>query len=218
LTDEHVPSEHADTAAASRAATVPKRGGLRFLRDLVIIVVVALLASFLVKAYLVRSFYIPSASMQNTLLIGDRVLVNELVPGVVPLQRGDVVVFQDPGSWLGMGQGDDLIKRVIGLPGDTVSCCDAQGRLSVNGHPVDEPYVVLEPGSDRVAGEDFEVTVPAGRLWVMGDNRYDSADSRVHGTVPVDDVVGRAFLTTWPVSRWKVLSRYGDEWDQVPSP
>jgi signal peptidase I len=217
LTDEHVPSEHADTAAAA-GATVPKRGGLRFLRDLVIIVVVALLASFLVKTYLVRSFYIPSASMQNTLLIGDRVLVNELVPGVVPLQRGDVVVFQDPGSWLGMGQGDDLIKRVIGLPGDTVSCCDAQGRLSVNGHPVDEPYVVLEPGSDRVAGEDFEVTVPAGRLWVMGDNRYDSADSRVHGTVPVDDVVGRAFLTTWPVSRWTVLSRYGDEWDQVPSP
>ncbi|MBT1675240.1 signal peptidase I [Curtobacterium aurantiacum] len=213
MSDTHAPADD----ATHHAETEPKRGGLRFLRDLVIIVVVALLASFLVKAYLVRSFYIPSASMQNTLLIGDRVLVNELVPGVVPLQRGDVVVFEDPGGWLGMGQGDDLIKRVIGLPGDTVSCCDAQGRLSVNGHAVDEPYVVHEPGSDRVAAEDFEVTVPKGRIWVMGDNRYDSADSRVHGTVPVDDVVGRAFVTTWPISRWTVLSRYGDEWDRVPS-
>ncbi|PZF13104.1 signal peptidase I [Curtobacterium sp. MCLR17_034] len=212
------PHAHTGPASEPTAADEPKRGGLRFLRDLVIIVVVALLASFLVKAYLVRSFYIPSASMQNTLLVGDRVLVNELVPGVVPLQRGDVVVFQDPGGWLGMGQGDDLIKRVIGLPGDTVSCCDAQGRLSVNGHAVDEPYVVLERGSDRVAGKDFEITVPKGRIWVMGDNRYDSADSRVHGTVPVDDVVGRAFVTTWPISRWSVLSRYGDEWDRVPAP
>jgi signal peptidase I len=200
--------------------TVPvrKRPGWKFLRDLVIIVVAALLASFLVKAYLVRSFYIPSASMENTLLIGDRVLVNELVPGVVPVRRGDVVVFQDPGGWLGPGQGDDLIKRVIGLPGDTVSCCDTQGRLSVNGHPVDESYVVLQPGSDRVSLQDFSVTVPTGQLWVMGDNRYESADSRAHGTVPVSDVVGRAFLTTWPVSRWTVLSRHADVWDGVPDP
>jgi len=184
----------------------------------VIIVVVALLASFLVKAYLVRSFFIPSGSMEDTLLVGDRVLVNELVPGVVPLQRGDVVVFRDPGGWLGTGQGDDLIKRVIGLPGDTVSCCDTQGRLSVNEHAVDESYVVLQSGSDRVSLQDFSVTVPKGRLWVMGDNRYDSADSRAHGTVPVSDVVGRAFLTTWPVSRWTVLSRHGDVWDRVPDP
>ncbi|SDQ28437.1 signal peptidase I [Curtobacterium sp. UNCCL20] len=201
-------------AGAPRAG----RQGGKFLRDVVIIVVAAVLASFLVKAYLVRSFYIPSASMENTLLIGDRVLVNELVPGAVPVQRGDVVVFQDPGGWLTAGQGDDLIKRVIGMPGDTVSCCDAQGRLSVNGHPVDESYVVLPPGTDRVAMDDFSVTVPKGRLWVMGDNRYDSADSRAHGTVPVSDVVGRAFLTTWPASRWTVLSRHGDVWDGVPDP
>jgi signal peptidase I len=195
-----------------------RRAGWKFLRDLAIIVVAALLASFLVKSYLVRSFFIPSPSMENTLLIGDRVLVNELVPGVVPVQRGDVVVFQDPGGWLGPAQGEDLIKRVIGLPGDTVSCCDAQGRLSVNGHAVDESYVVLQPGSDRVARTDFSVTVPQGRLWVMGDNRYDSADSRMHGTVPVSDVVGRAFITTWPVSRWSVLSRHGEVWDAVPDP
>ena len=207
-----VPKTPAHGGEASR------RPGRRFLRDVAIIVVAAVLASFLVKAYLVRSFYIPSESMENTLLVGDRVLVNELVPGVVPVQRGDVVVFSDPGGWLTAAQGDDLIKRVIGLPGDTVSCCDAQGRLSVNGHPVDESYVVLAPGSDRVSAEDFSVTVPTGRLWVMGDNRYDSADSRVHGTVPVADVVGRAFLTTWPVSRWTVLSRHGDVWDGVPDP
>ncbi|MEN0103930.1 MAG: signal peptidase I [Curtobacterium sp.] len=200
----------------SETSTKRKRPGWKFLRDLVIIVVAALLASFLVKAYLVRSFYIPSASMENTLLVGDRVLVNELVPKAVGLQRGDVVVFQDPGGWLGPGMGDDLIKRVIGLPGDTVSCCDADGRLQVNGHAVDEPYVVLQSGSNRVSGQDFTEKVPAGQIWVMGDNRYDSADSRVHGTVPESDVVGRAFVITWPANRWSVLSRYGDEWDQVP--
>ncbi|SBN62304.1 signal peptidase I [Curtobacterium sp. 9128] len=200
----------------SETSTERKRPGWKFLRDLVIIVVAALLASFLVKAYLVRSFYIPSASMENTLLVGDRVLVNELVPKAVGLQRGDVVVFQDPGGWLGPGMGDDLIKRVIGLPGDTVSCCDADGRLQVNGHAVDEPYVVLRSGSNRVSGQDFTEKVPAGQIWVMGDNRYDSADSRVHGTVPESDVVGRAFVITWPANRWSVLSRYGDEWDQVP--
>jgi signal peptidase I len=144
--------------------------------------------------------------------------VNELVPHPVALQRGDVVVFQDPGGWLGPGMGDDLIKRVIGLPGDTVSCCDTQGRLQVNGHAVDEPYVLLQSGSDRVSGDDFSETVPAGQIWVMGDNRYDSADSRVHGTVPESDVVGRAFVITWPANRWSLLSRYGDEWDAVPDP
>ena len=205
--------------SGSRGGSGPRgRSGWRFLRDLAIIVVAALLVSFVVKAYLVRSFWIPSASMENTLLIGDRVLVNELVPDVVGLHRGDVVVFRDPGGWLGPVGDGDLIKRVIGLPGDTVSCCDTQGRLSVNGHAVDEPYVVREAGSDRVSAEDFSVTVPAGRIWVMGDNRYDSADSRVHGAVPESDVVGRAFVTLWPLSRWGVLSRYADVWDAVPDP
>ncbi|KTR50402.1 signal peptidase I [Curtobacterium oceanosedimentum] len=207
-------SEPTDESRAGR----PSRSGWRFLRDLAVIVVVALLASFLVKAYLVRAFSIPSGSMERTLLIGDNVLVNELVPSVVPLRRGDVVVFRDPGGWLTAEQGDDLIKRVIGLPGDHVSCCDAQGRLSVNGHAVDEPYVVRPADVDRVSAEDFDVTVPAGRIWVMGDNRYESADSRIHGTVPMADVVGRAFVVTWPVTRWGVLGRYDDEWDAVPDP
>ncbi|MFJ5143960.1 signal peptidase I [Curtobacterium sp. NPDC088465] len=207
-------SEQTDEPRAGR----PVRSGWRFVRDLAVIVVVALLASFLVKAYLVRAFSIPSGSMERTLLIGDNVLVNELVPGVAPLRRGDVVVFRDPGDWLTSEQGDDLIKRVIGLPGDRVSCCDAEGRLSVNGHAVDEPYVVRPSDVDRVSAEDFDVTVPAGRIWVMGDNRYESADSRIHGTVPMADVVGRAFVVTWPVTRWSVLGRYGEEWDAVPDP
>ena len=213
MSDTHADAgPHAEPAPESE----PKRGGLRFLRDLVIIVVVALLASFLVKAYLVRSFYIPSASMQNTLLVGDRVLVNELVPGVVPLQRGDVVVFQDPGGWLGMGQGDDLIKRVIGLPGDTVECCNDFGQMSVNGVPLDEPYVNLPPGETRVSADDFSVTVPADSLWVMGDNRYNSKDSRYNGAtpskgfVPMSDVVGRAFVISWPTDRWTWLGDYPD--------
>jgi signal peptidase I len=204
-----------DAATPSRTSG---RQGWKFLRDLAIIVVAALLASFLVKTFVVRSFYIPSQSMEHTLLVGDHLLVNELVPGVAPLRRGDVVVFDDPGGWLGPGQGNDLIKRVIGLPGDTVSCCDAQGRLSVNGHPVDEPYVQLPAGTDAVSGTSFRVTVPAGRLWVMGDNRYDSADSRVHGYVRMRDVVGRAFVITWPVDRWAVISRHADSWDAVPDP
>jgi signal peptidase I len=199
-------------------ATVRRGGGLRLLRDIAIIVVAALVASFVVKTYFVRSFYIPSASMENTLLIGDRVIVNELVGSAFPVKRGDVVVFKDPGEWLVPGEGNDLIKRVIGLPGDKVSCCGTTGELSVNGHAVKEPYVVLQPGSDRVSGTDFSVTVPKGDLWVMGDNRYNSADSRIHGFVPESDVVGRAFVITWPVSRWGLLSRYPAEWNAVPNP
>ncbi|WP_066522431.1 signal peptidase I [Curtobacterium ammoniigenes] len=204
---------------ASSGQTARRRGGsLRLLRDIAIIIVAALIASFLVRSYLVRSFYIPSASMENTLLIGDRVVVNELVPGVVPLQRGDVIVFKDPGGWLSAGEGNDLIKRVIGLPGDHVSCCGTTGQLSVNGHTVPEPYVVVPAGTNRVSSTNFQVTVPQGKLWVMGDNRYDSADSRMHGFVPVSDVVGRAFVITWPVSRWNLLSRYPASWDAVPKP
>lgn len=204
---------------ASSGRTAPRRGGsLRLLRDIAIIIVAALIASFLVRTYLVRSFYIPSASMENTLLIGDRIVVNELVPGVVPLQRGDVVVFKDPGGWLSAGEGSDLIKRVIGLPGDHVSCCGTNGELSVNGHPVPEPYVVIPAGTNRVSSTNFQVTVPKGKLWVMGDNRYDSADSRMHGFVPESNVVGRAFVITWPVQRWRFLSRYPSSWDPVPNP
>jgi signal peptidase I len=227
----------------------PHRGAVGFLRDLVVIVVVAVLASFLIKTFLIRSFYIPSESMQNTLQVGDRILVNELVPGLIPLQRGDVVVFKDPGDWLegdtvqapsnpiaaagdwvlslfGLSTqdaNDHLVKRVIGLPGDHVVCCNALGQISINGTPIDEPYVVKQAGSSAVSGVPFDRTVPAGELFVLGDNRYNSEDSRFHadtrtkGFVPIKDVVGRAFVVSWPLSHWSWLSDYPDTFAGVHS-
>jgi len=213
---------------------VRRRSGLRFLRDILIIVVVALLASFLIKTFLVRSFYIPSGSMQNTLQIDDRILVNELAPKLVPLANGDVVVFEDPGGWLpaavddttplesvlsvvGLAASDSdnhLIKRVIGMPGDTVSCCDPFGHLMLNGVPLEEPYAVLPSTGSAAAPATFEVVVPDGMIWVMGDNRYNSKDSVFHrdeaggGFVPMANVVGTAFVINWPANRWSFLGNY----------
>ncbi|WP_052460745.1 signal peptidase I [Microbacterium gorillae] len=179
--------------------------------------------------------------MSDTLEVNDRVLVNELVPKTVDLERGDIVVFRDPGSWLGvapatpptpaewfldlvgLGASDSdeyLIKRVIGLPGDHVVCCSA-GHLTINGVEIDEPYLREAGPASEVA---FDVTVPAGHLWVMGDNRNESADSRAHmgtpggGFVPISDVVGRAFVITWPVERWSLLSDHPDVFADVPKP
>ncbi|WP_240978360.1 signal peptidase I [Planctomonas sp. JC2975] len=217
-----------------------------FLRDLAIIVVVALLASFLIKTFLVRSFYIPSGSMENTLQINDLILVNELEPGLVPIHRGDVVVFTDPGGWLPASQekpntnpiewalsliglaapdsDDHLVKRVIGLPGDRVTCCNALGQLTVNGSPLVEPYAVIPAGDTDAGAVHFDVTVPKGELWVMGDNRYDSQDSSLnqnlpgHGFVPESDVVGRAIIVSWPVSHWSWLSDYPNTFRAVSAP
>ena len=231
-----------ETTADARPRRSAKRTTWKtLLRDVLVIFVVALLASFLIKTFIARSFYVPSGSMLNTLQINDRIIVNELQPSVFPLQRGDVVVFKDPGGWLppvapkasnpiadgigavldfvGLGASDSdqhLVKRLIGLPGDTVSCCNALGQLSVNGVPLKEPYVLLPAGVDSVSEKEFSVTVPKGSVWVMGDNRYNSADSRYHmddpgkGFVPLSDVVGRAFVISWPVNHWTWLSDYPD--------
>lgn len=208
-------------------------------RDVAIVVVAALAVSFLIKTFVVRSFHIPTSSMENTLAIDDRVIVNQLTPGVFPLERGDIVVFADPGGWLpsGLAAEDDpltklfdwvggwfgvppssseqhLIKRVIGLPGDRVACCDALGAMTVNGVPLDEPYLTLPEGTTLVSGTPFDVEVPEGTLWVMGDNRYNSADSRANrdkpseGFVPISLVVGRAIVISWPVERWTWLDNY----------
>jgi len=208
------------------------RGAGAFLRDLVVIVVVAVVASFLIKTFLVRSFYIPSESMENTLLVNDRILVDELVPGVIPLQRGDVVVFKDPGGWLestvappqgaiataadqllslvglsAQDANDHLIKRVIGLPGDHVKCCNALGQISVNGVPIDETsYVKLQPGQSAPQPVPFNVVVPKDSLWVLGDNREHSGDSSWNflkkggdaGFVPTKNVVGHVVgVVSW---------------------
>lgn len=204
-----------------------------FIVELPFLVVFALFLAFLIKTFLVQAFYIPSGSMQNTLAIGDRVLVNRASQwlGGQP-QRGQVVVFQDPGGWLGPEEtptssnwltksltfvgvlpqdNGDLIKRVIGVGGDHVVCCNAQGRITVNGVPLNETY--LYPGDQPSSGPygTFEITVPQGRLWVMGDHRSVSEDSRAHqqlsggGTIPVSAVVGRADLIIWPLGHWGTL-------------
>ncbi|WP_310742371.1 MULTISPECIES: signal peptidase I [unclassified Microbispora] len=164
-------------------------------------VVVALL----VHAFLLQSFYIPSESMQNTLLVDDYVVVNKLAYKLGPVERGDIVVFK---GW----DGEDTIKRVIGVGGDHVKCCDAKRRITVNGTPLDEENKYLYPGV-YPSGREFDVKVPKGRLWLMGDHRNNSADSRSNmedghqGTVSEDDVIGRAFLRYWPLNRISFLSR-----------
>jgi signal peptidase I len=202
-----------------------------FLVELPFLVIFALFLAFLIKTFLVQAFYIPSGSMQNTLAIGDRVLVNRAAVwlGSQP-QRGEIVVFQDPGGWLsdepstdtnivskglsfvGILPADngDLIKRVIGVGGDRVVCCNAQGDITVNGVALSESSYLFPGDSPDSNGSPFDITVPQGRLWVMGDHRSVSLDSRAHqdlngGTIPVSAVVGRADVIVWPVSQWATL-------------
>ena len=205
-------------------------------KEIVIVVVLALALATIVRVFLFQAFLIPSGSMENTLLVGDRVLVSKLTTRFGEVQRGDVVVFRDPGGWLGPPvPGPDgvrgvlsdalefvgvlpsdaeghLIKRVIGVEGDEVACCDDNGRLTVNGVAVDET-ALLKPGVEP-STQDFDVTVPTGSLWVMGDNRSNSGDSRVHGAVPLGDVVGRTFAVVWPPDRWSGVGR-PDTYDAV---
>lgn len=166
----------------------------------------ALLVAFVVKTFLVQAFWIPSPSMAETLVKGDRVLVNKLADDVTEIHRGDVVVFKRPEDGSAghqEGQIEDLIKRVVGLPGDVVESRD--GVVYVNDRRLDEPY--LEPGlRTEVNGQDMEpVTVPEGHVLVMGDNRVNSHDSRAFGPVPGDNIVGRAFLRVWPLSHFGQL-------------
>ena len=203
-------------------------------RELPILVIIAVGLALLIKTFLVQAFYIPSGSMENTLRIGDRVLVNKVVYHLRSIHRGDIVVFNGLDSfspeitvtaptnpvakaaeWVAGLFGfappseKDFIKRVIGIPGDRVACCDVQGRVTVNGVPLDEKSY-LYPG-DSPSDVPFNITVPAGRLWVMGDHRSASADSRSHlgdpggGTVPANKVIGRAFVIIWPISHAAIL-------------
>jgi len=203
-----------------------------FWREFPILVVVALLLAVVIKTYAIQAFFIPSGSMENTLEINDRVLVNKLVYDVRGIHRGDIVVFNGDGSWdpgtpprdtnfvvkfgqgfasmFGFGHpGDILIKRVIGLPGDKVACCDARGRVTVNGVPLTEQsYLYPDDAPSEIR---FNIVVQPGRLWVMGDHRLISDDSRNHlgepggGTIPENAVIGRAFVIIWPISRWRIL-------------
>lgn len=225
-------------------APAPRRGG--WIRETAIVMVSALVLSILIKTFLAQAFFIPSGSMEDTLAVGDRVMVNKLVPGPFELDRGDIVVFVDPGGWLGplapdtrpawqqsltslftwigllpQDAGHHLIKRVIGVGGDRVTCCTQDGRLSVNGEPVTEPY--LKPGTSP-SDVPFDVVVPPGHVWVMGDNRSNSEDSRAHlgepggGMVPVENIVGRAFVLLWPPDRITLLNGGEASFARVPAP
>ena len=201
----------------------------RWLKEIAIVVVIAVALSFVVKTFLFRPFFIPSPSMEQTLLVGDRIFANQIGPNFTGYQRGDIVVFKDTQGWLpqetktapnivesalvfiGLApdpSNDYLIKRIIGVPGDRVSCCDAQGRISINGKAVDESYAVPTPPEALVP---FDVQVPADEYWVMGDNRPDSADSRFHPDAPLKgfiarkDIVGTASVIAWPLNRIRVL-------------
>ena len=211
---------------------MPKKGSL--LREVPIIVVSALVVSVVIKTFFLHFFFIPSGSMENTLQVGDRIAVNKLATFWSDIRRGEAVVFRDPGNWLGapydppmnpalktIKKGLEtvgilpnpstqyLIKRVVGVGGDHVVCCDKQGRLQVNGVSVNEPYIYA---GNKPSETNFDITVPKGFIWVMGDHRAASADSRFHtsdvnkGMVPLKDVEGRATFVVWPFNHIKFLS------------
>lgn len=199
---------------------------LGFLGEMPALIAVALVVSILVKTFLVQFFYIPSGSMENTLRVNDRVAVNKLANFFGEIKRGEVVVFRDPANWLPeqtasssgiLGKAKSalefvgvlpdpakqyLIKRVIGVGGDHVVCCDKSGNLQVNGTSIKEPYIYQ---GDKPSDNTFDVTVPKGFIWVMGDHRGASADSRFHtddphkGMVPLSNVTGRAVFILWPI-------------------
>ncbi|MFD7645393.1 signal peptidase I [Kitasatospora sp. NPDC059795] len=227
-------AEEGDSESSGRAKKAPKQRS--FWKELPILVGIALILALVIKTFFVQAFSIPSGSMENTLQVGDRVLVDKLTPwfGSEP-ERGEVVVFKDPGGWLNdepaqrssnsfvrgiqdvfsfiglMPSSDekDLIKRVIAVGGDTVEC-QGSGPVKVNGLALDEPYIFA--GNTPCGEKPFgPVKVPDGRIWVMGDHRANSLDSRYHmdqpggGTVPVGNVVGRAFVVAWPIGDWATL-------------
>ena len=208
-----------------------RKGSL--LREFPVLLAVALAVSLLIKTFLVQFFYIPSGSMENTLQINDRVAVNKIPFISSSINRGDVVVFRDPDNWLPTAEDTTsnrylrlvreglvavgilpnpakqyLVKRVIGVAGDTVKCCSKDGRLIINGKAVDEPYIFA---GNKPSDTEFSVTVPEGKVWVMGDHRNASADSRYHmedinkGFVPVSKVAGRVFAVIWPVKNATII-------------
>ncbi|MFT3799308.1 signal peptidase I [Microbacterium sp.] len=238
-----------DSAAGLTTDTPRRRGVWPLVRDVLIIVGVAIVVSLVVKTFLIRSFYIPSGSMEQTLLKNDRILVDEFTPRFSGYERGDIVVFRDPGGWLPVSSStpnqsvlvqaadwalslvgitasdsdEHLIKRIIGVGGDHVVCCNALGQITVNGTPIDESaYWSLDAGQTAPTEKAFDVVVPEGSLWVLGDNRDHSRDSRYNmdqpsgGFVPLDNVVGRAFLITWPLTRFGLLDSHHEVFDGVP--
>lgn len=250
-----IPSNRADDGDTFAGEQWPRRERRRGRRksmplwqELPLLLVVAFCLAVLIRTFLMQAFYIPSGSMEDTLLVGDRVLVNKVVYEFRDPQRGEVIVFKGPENWtaienrvdpgagffskLGRTVGDligisqpgekDFIKRVIGVPGDEVSCCDSEGRIYVNGVAIDEPYVSRnstrgQPSPKNCGTRDFApVKVDPGMIFVLGDHRRVSQDSRCQGLVPIDNVIGKAMAIVTPFDRWGSLARQ-EVFDEVPT-
>jgi signal peptidase I len=227
------PRSSASTSGRGRRARPSEhKKHLPMWQETILLLALALVLAIVIKALFMQAFYIPSGSMNDTLVLNDRILVEKVSYwGDGAPQRGDIVVFSDPGGWLDGAAaapstnpvvkalelfglyptGGHLVKRVIGVGGDEVKCCDKQGRILVNGVPLNEQAYLA--AGEKPSLIDFDVKVAPGYLWVMGDNRSNSADSRVHlgdpggGQVPVDDVVGKVFAVVWPLSHAKLIER-----------
>lgn len=226
------PTDSANEAVEPEGKAKKKSSPGRAFLETVVIIVIALAAAILIRVFLVQAFYVPSGSMENTLLPSDRIVASKITTHFSGVNRGEVVVFKDPGGWLpapapapgGVAgamrsfftfigllpadSGSDLVKRVIGVGGDHIQCCDPQGRIVLNGKSLVEPYIKPGDPTDQVI---FDVVVPQGDVFVMGDNRSNSRDSRYHlrvndGGVPVDNVVGKVFAIVWPLNRMSVVS------------
>jgi signal peptidase I len=203
-----------------------ERRRLSWWEETAILLGLALVASIVVKAFFIQMFFVPSASMHPTLVENDRILVEKMSLWDGQVDRGDVVVFKDPGSWLGatpeptgfqkvlsvLGlypEGGHLVKRVVALGGEEVACCDKKGRVTVDGVPLHERSYIRKGAAPSL--KQFDVVVPEDSVWVMGDNRSNSQDSRYHltepggGAVPLDDVVGRVWAIVWPLDRVEIL-------------
>ncbi len=213
------------------AAPGRRRKPLPVWQEMLVLLGLALLLAVVIKAFFLQAFYIPSGSMNDTLVLDDRILVQKVSYWGEDPERGDIVVFSDPGGWLGPGDtlggdnpvargletiglapsGGHLVKRVIGVGGDRVVCCDSEGRITVNGVPLHEESY-LAPG-EKPSLIRFDVAVQEGYLWVQGDNRSNSADSRVHlgdpggGFIPLEDVVGKVFMVVWPWEHATMMER-----------
>jgi len=227
-TDAEVGDRHGPTPPHTHKLA---KKSLPLWQEVIVLLVLALALAVLVKSFFVQAFFVPSVSMEPEFLKGDRILVEKVSYWNDDIHRGDVIVFDDPGGWLGAVEsqrasgvlqrgleavglyptGGHLVKRVIGIGGDRVVCCDKQGRMSVNGVPLDEREYL--PAGVRPSDVEFDQRVPRGELWMMGDNRNNSGDSRLHmgdpngGSVDTEMVVGKVGAIVWPLGRVEKLAR-----------